>query len=134
MSARGDDLAVLAFAAQRERDARDFVVGAIVFRVHYETVQPGVVRQVARCKNPDSPTPTLTGEYPYYAAEFGNEWVAQTYSWRFFALEQDARVALAYRMERNIEDAEARLVRDRAKLAKLRAEIAKGPAPTVRGF
>lgn len=109
------------------RDARDFVVGATVYRVMYGGIQEGVVRKAARCNDPDYGE-VADGKNPYYAAEFirapgcHGDWESQTFAWKFFATRERAVKKLVERLERDIEDKQ----RDLDKLVRRVAAIRSG--------
>lgn len=90
-------------AAKDAACAHHFVVGATVYRARYDRVETGVVKRVSRCRiRGISPEECDGGEYPYYVAQFGSDWDAQTYAWRFFWDEAHARHALVEELQRRI--------------------------------
>ena len=113
---------------QQEQDARDFVVGAVVYRAHYDHVQEGIVREVDRTDRTDAEYDGhANGKYARYVAEFrrpgaaAGDWEHQTYSWRFFATKSEALRELVERIDGQILDAE----REVEKLRKLRESVKK---------
>lgn len=115
-----------AWKRQTEREAEAFVVGATVYRPKYDRIQTGIVRVVGRYDRPDGER-VEGGRYPCYQATFVNapgcnpEWVAQTFSYHFFATEAEARRKLARDLENRIEDKQRDLRRLEALLAVVRA-------------
>lgn len=110
------------FAAQQERDARNFVKGAKVYRANYDHIQEGVVVEVSRCDDPECRYGGKpTGKYPYYAAQFRSEWVAQTYSWKFHADRRGAVDDLIERLENGAADHERAAKKDRDRVARIRS-------------
>lgn len=114
------------WAEAAARDARDFVVGATVYRHHFGIIEVGTVRVVARCDDPDYGDKP-NGKNPYYAAEFirspgcSGTWVSQTYARRFVATKDAAVKQLIEYLDQNIEDAERNIKRKRAEVEAIRA-------------
>ena len=116
-----------AWRLQAEKDAAAFVVGATVYRPKDDRIQSGIVRRVGRCDRPDGNEDAEEGRFPCYRATFLNrpggreEWASQTFSYRFFATEAEARDKLARDLENRIESAQRDLRRLEALLAAVRA-------------
>lgn len=81
-----------------------FVVGATVYRVNWDRVEEGVVRRVERFNVTRS-----DGDHPVYYAQFGGTncyngtWVDQTWAWKFFWTEVDARKELVKTLRDRIQ-------------------------------
>jgi hypothetical protein len=87
------------FAQHKLDCAKHFVVGAQVYRAGWDCIEKGVVRRVVRCRIPKysgDPIECEDGDHMLYIAQFGEghglgSWVDQTFAYRFFWSEADAR-------------------------------------------
>lgn len=119
---RAAELAYEKWHQQHEVEcARDLVVGAVVYRAMYDRIEEGVVRRVSRCniRSNGNAIECENGEHgtsPYYVAQFGRDWVDQTYQWRWFFDRKKAQAELVRELRRNIEH-------ERSKIAKWEALI-----------
>lgn len=107
MSRAAEEQAERWFVQQEKDDARDFVVGATVYRAAFDRIEEGVVRRVSRCDIPPGGGGNVEradGKHPYYVAQFRSDWVDQTYAWRWFAREEQARADLIRIVGGRIED------------------------------
>ena len=138
---RFDEAYAREFAAQQERDALDFTVGATVYRARTDRVESGTVRRVGRC-NLTSGSDLIErpdGAYPYYVAQFGEDssfhgdWIGQTYAWKFFATKAGARAELIEDIENHIEAKKREIRALEAKIQALRKEGATSPVPAPDG-
>jgi hypothetical protein len=110
MSKAAEEEAERYFAQLRIENARDFVIGATVYRANFDRIEEGVVRKVGRCDDPNYGE-KADGKYPYYLAEFkrgrgaaSGDWESQTFSWKWFATRDAARKKLRESIEGRIED------------------------------
>lgn len=91
------------------RDARNFTVGATVYRHHFGIIEQGTVAKVTRCDDPNYGEKP-NGKNPYYAATFVRspgcqpDWEAQTYSWKFVATREEAAAQLLRYLQHDAED------------------------------
>lgn len=123
--------------AQNDIDcARNFVVGAKVWREHYSEIQEGIVVKVSRCRYvsySSDPQECADGDKPYYLAKFGGhnqftgDFVHQTFELNFFSKPEFARYELLEQLEGQIESKQREIVR----LQKLMADVTAAGAVCV---
>ena len=100
--------------AQNDIDcAKNFVVGAKVWRENYNEIQEGTVDKVSRCRYSGyhgDLQECADGDQPYYLAQFGGhnqftgDFVSQTFEIRFFSRPEFARYELLHQLRNQIED------------------------------
>lgn len=119
MSAKAEAAHAAWFAQHSVDCAAHFVVGAKAYRAAWDQVEEGVVQRVSRCtiSNNGSATESESGNYPLYVAQFRHDWVEQTFAWRFFWSEADARKDLVRKLQGRIEE-------NRTEIQKLEKQIA----------
>ena len=119
------------FAIQAAQEARDFVVGATVYRHNHNRdgkIEEGFIRRVTRSDasgNYEHPK----GEYPLYVAEFPRpglqgDWESQTYAWKFWATREGAVADLLEYIDRWLEDEKRNYEREVRRLEATRARLA----------
>lgn len=125
------------YKAQQARDAAAFTVGATVYRALRDRIETGTLRRVSRARvTPRTEEDEKHGTYPYYVAQFGGnspfngDWLGQTYSWEFFASEEEARAELIEQIENRIESKQREFLREVGDLHALRARVRAGVSVT----
>lgn len=98
-------------------------VGDVVWRAKYDHIEKGVVvdlRQV-RHVSTGSVMESDKGEHVEFVAQFGYDYVRQTYQWKFFDSREKALADLQRQIETRIRDAERDLDRTKNLLARAQA-------------
>lgn len=93
--------------------------GDVVWRAKYDHIEKGVVsglRQVRLVGG--SVSESDKGEYVEFVAQFGYDYVRQTYPWKFFDSREKALADLQRQIEARIRDAERDLDRTKNLLAR----------------
>lgn len=118
MSRAAEERAEAAFAAHLEECARVFTVGTTVWAPEYDSIVPGVVKEVRPAESWEEHPKGST----VYVAEFCTKrhfWHTQTYAWRFFATEAEARRELHATLRHRVEDLENQITRLRKQITAL---------------
>ena len=92
-------------------EERDYKIGETVYRAKWDKVETGVVTSKRRVSisNQGTSYEDPNGEYVEFIAQFGSDWVGQTYAWRFFRHQKDAYKRLVFEIAARIEEYERKI-------------------------